>query len=163
MSMELSASEVLSIAERIERNGAKFYRRAAGRVDDADLSTLLVNLAQWESRHLEAFGRIRERLSDEGSQAGAVAPEQVDPRSSAVMAGLAVFGLKSDSTEELPSRPTKADVLRLAIGKERDSIVYYLGLRDFMTVADDKKVIEEIIDEEKKHVRILMQMLEQAR
>lgn len=162
MDVELSASAVLSIAEQIERNGVKFYRRAAGQVSDAALSTLLVNLAQWEGRHAEIFRRMRERLSAERWQAGELRPQRISPRDSAVMAGLAVFGVQPDPAEELGHRPTKADVLRLALGKERDSIVYYLGLRDFMADKADKDVIDQVIAEEKKHVRILMQSLEQG-
>ena len=160
MDVELSASEALSIAEKIERNGARFYRRAAGRVDDAELSTLLVNLAQWESRHVEAFRAMRERLSDRGRDAELTGLERANP---GMMASLAPFSLQSDPADELGARPRRADVLRLAIDKERDSVIYYLGLKDFVKADEDKKVIDEIIAEEKKHVRILMQSLERDR
>ncbi|MBN1361220.1 MAG: ferritin family protein [Sedimentisphaerales bacterium] len=162
MDTELSAFDVLEIAERIERNGAKFYRRAAGLMDDADLSTLFINLAQWEMRHVEIFRQMKERLSDSRWDKGELTPLRIDSRASSVMAGLAVFGMHPDPREELDARRTKADMLRMAVGKETDSIVYYLGLKDFVSNAADKQVIDEVIAEEKKHVRILMQSLEHA-
>lgn len=159
----LSAFDVLEIAERIERNGVKFYRRAAGLADDPGLSTLFVNLAQWEARHIEVFRLMKDRLGDQRWQEGELAPLRIGPPHSHVMAGLAVFGVQPDPTAQLRGRQRKADVLRLAIEKEKDSVVYYLGLRDFVPGQADKDQVEQVIQEEKKHVRILMQSLEQAR
>ncbi len=163
MDEPLSAYDVLEIAERIERNGAKFYRRAAGLVDDPDVSTLFVNLAQWESRHQEIFRQMKERLGDRRWEQGTLTPHRVASGNPGVMAGLAVFGVQPDPAAEIDGRRSKADMLRMAVGKERDSIIYYLGLRDFVGNEADQATIEEVIAEEKKHVRILMQSLEHAR
>lgn len=162
MDAELSAFDVLEIAEKIERNGAKFYRRAAGLIKDPDISTLFVNLAQWESRHIEVFHQMRERLSDQRWEQGDLAPQRIGTPDARVMAGLAVFGVQPNPADELSGNETKAEVLRMAIEKEKDSIVYYTGLKDFVVDKADKDLIDEVIEEEKKHVRILMQSLEQA-
>lgn len=162
MDGELSAFDVLEIAEKIERNGAKFYRRAAGLIKDPDISTLFVNLAQWESRHIEVFRQMKERLSRQRWEQGELVPQRIGLPESQVMAGLAVFGVQPDPADELRGHETKADVLRMALEKEKDSIVYYAGLKDFVADQTDKDLIDEVIEEEKKHVRILMQSLEQV-
>jgi rubrerythrin len=161
MDVELGAFEVLEIAEKIERNGAKFYRRAAGLIGDPQLSTLLVNLAQWENRHIEVFKQMKKRLSAERWQEGEYAPTRVDLPDTRVMAGLAAFGIQPDPAAQLSGHETKADILRMAIEKEKDSIVYYTGLKDFIPHHADKDVIKNVIEEEMKHVRILVQSLEQ--
>jgi rubrerythrin len=162
MDVELSAFEVLDIADKIERNGAKFYRQAAGLIDDPSVSALFANLAEWEARHVEVFRQMRERLSDQRWQQGELAPRRVDSPNARVMAGLAVFGIQADPAAELSGRESKADVLRMAVEKERDSIVYYTGLKDFIPHQADRDVIEKVVQEEMRHVRILMQSLEQV-
>ena len=162
MDVELGAFEVLEIAEKIERSGAKFYRRAAGLIGDPELSTLFVNLAEWENRHIEVFKQMKERLSAQRWQEGEFAPSRIAPPDARVMAGLAVFGMQPDPGAQLSGHETRADVLRMAMEKEKDSIVYYTGLKDFVPHQGEKDLINEIIQEEMKHVRILVQSLEQS-
>lgn len=161
MDLEMSGYEVLEIAEKIERSGVKFYRRAAGLCEDTGISTLLVQLAQWETRHIEVFKQMRERLAGEHWQLQDAAPDRIGALDARALAGLAVFGIQPDPNQELTGDENKADVLRIAIEKEKDSIVYYTGLRDFVPKEIDRKAVEEIIQEEMKHVRILVQSLEQ--
>ena len=161
MDVEMSGYEVLEVAERIERNGAKFYRRAATLCDDPDISSLFVQLAQWEARHIQIFQEMKEQLAEQKWELGDFAPDRVGEPDARVLAGLAVFGIQPDPAEQLTGRESRAEALRMAIEKEKDSIVYYTGLKDFVPRQQDREVIEEIIQEEMKHVRILVESLEQ--
>jgi rubrerythrin len=161
MDDELNAYEIIEIAEKIERNGAKFYRRAAVVCNDPELSTFFVELAQWESRHIDIFRRMKGQLAEHNWEKGHIAPGRIESMNARTMAGLAVFGIHPDPADELTGHESKKDILRLAIGKEKDSIVYYEGLKDFVPREADKEVIDEVIQEEMKHVRILTQSLEQ--
>ncbi len=162
MDVELSGFDVLAIAEKIERNGAAFYRRAAGLIDDSAISTLFANLAEWESRHIEVFRQMAERLSNPRQRQGDRVAQRVGSPEASVMASLAVFGIRPDPADELTGHESKLQVLRMALDKEKDSIVYYVGLKDFVAEKADKDLIDQVIEEEKKHVRILMQSLEQV-
>ena len=104
---------------------------------------------------------MRERLAAEHWKLGQIEPNRIDMPDARAMAGLAVFGIQPDPTQELTGNESKADVLRLAIEKEKDSIVYYTGLKDFVPQEIDRRTIEEVIQEEMKHVRILVQTWEQ--
>ena len=44
MSITFNADEIFEIAEQIERNGARFYREAAGNASDADVKNMLQEL-----------------------------------------------------------------------------------------------------------------------
>ncbi len=55
MSFEFNADEILEMAEQIERNGARFYRKAAELVKDAAVSKLLQDLAAWEDGSYRIF------------------------------------------------------------------------------------------------------------
>lgn len=161
MDVEMNVYEVLEVAEKIERNGAKFYRRAAAMCDDPDISNLFVQLGQWEARHIQIFSEMKERLAKQKWELGDFAPDRVGAPDAQVMAGLAVFGIQPDPAEQLSGHESRADALRMAIEKEKDSIVYYTGLKDFVLRERDREVIEDVIQEEMKHVRILAQSLEQ--
>ena len=161
MDVEMSGYEVLEVAEKIERNGAKFYRRAATLFDDPDISTLFVRLGQWEARHIEVFKEMKQHLTEQQWELGDFAPDRVGVPEARALASMAVFGIQPDPAEQLNGHETRADVLRMAIEKEKDSIVYYTGLKDCVPRPQDRTIIEDVIQEEMKHVRILMQSLEQ--
>ncbi|UCD50696.1 MAG: ferritin family protein [Phycisphaerales bacterium] len=161
MDASMKGHEVLEIAEKIERNGARFYRRAAAMVQDTKVSAFLVQLAQWESQHVKVFREMKERSVKQKWEIGDIAPGHRGVPNARSLAGLAVFGLQPNPADELTGQETRADVLRIAIEKEKDSIVYYTGLKDLIPSEKDRKLIEDIIQEEMKHVRILAQSLEQ--
>ena len=77
------------------------------------------------------------------------------------MAGLAVFGIRSDPARELHGRQNRTDILRRAVEKEKDSVVFYHGLKEFVPAEADKRKIDDIIKEEMKHIVILDQSLKQ--
>ncbi len=162
MDVELNGHETLQIAEKIERNGAKFYRKAAVVCGDPEACRLFVKLAQWEARHIEVFRQMREELAEQSWELGRFTPDRLNGVDAQAMAGLAVFGIRAEPADELSGRETRDEILRMAIEKEKDSIVYYTGLKDFVPREADKDVIADIIQEEMKHVRILIQSLEQS-
>lgn len=160
MSMTLNAFESFEIAEQIERNGTKFYRKAAEIFDDPHIHKMFIRLADWETGHEEIFAGMRKQLSEQGRELRTFRPEDELPDVKA-MAGLAVFGIKPDPSDELTGGESRADVLKQAIKKEKDSIVFYKGLKEFISARAGKDKIDDIIEEEFKHIRILNQSLEQ--
>ena len=77
------------------------------------------------------------------------------------MACLAVFGTGSEPVHRLRSVENTAEVLKRAIEKEKDSITFYEGLKDFVSTSDDKNKVDDIIEEEMHHIEILNQALKQ--
>jgi len=160
MTVTFNALEVFEIAEQIERNGTNFYIRAAELFDDPDTRQMFLRLAEWEKEHVLIFARMKQQLSEQGrhestSEADDLLP---DPR---VMAGLAVFGMRTDPAEELRGRQEKTDIIRRAVEKEKDSIVFYHGLKEFVPTGADKAKIDDIIKEEMRHIVILDKSLKQ--
>lgn len=160
MTVTFNALEIFEIAEQIERNGTNFYIRAAELFDDPETSRMFLRLAEWEKQHEQVFAQMKQQLSEKDQQQRAPEPDDLlpDPR---VMAGLAVFGIRSDPEKELHGRQNKTDILRRAVEKEKDSIVFYHGLKEFVPVEADKEKIDDIIKEEMKHIVILDQSLKE--
>ena len=159
MADTFDACGVFEIAEQIERNGAKFYRRAAEIFDDDVICDTLRKLAGWETEHERIFAAMRERLSGSDRISGYPKLEQIVIAPKA-MAGLAVFGIRPDPRDELTGREGKDDVLRRALEKEKESIAFYEGLKGFAADNLGKGKIDDIIKEEMRHITILNGLLE---
>jgi rubrerythrin len=158
MAIPFNANEVLEMAEEIERNGAKFYRNAAENFPE--VRDVLLDLAAMEDEHLKTFTNMRAELS------GTELEEQVfDPDGQAemylrVMADGHVFDLRSDPSEQLAGKNTPEEVLKMAIGIERDSIAFYVGLKDAVARRAGKDKVEHIIREEMGHIVTLNRKLQ---
>jgi rubrerythrin len=159
MTRELTVFEVLLIAEGMERSAAKFYRRAAGMYDDPSINRLFSELAQWEERHVQVFADMKDHFSEQAWELGRFDLGRVNAARLDVRP--AVFNESSDPSQELTGNETRADVFRLAIKKERYTIGYYIALTEFALGQDNIQIIRNILQEEKKHVRILAQSLRQ--
>ena len=160
MTVALNAFEVFEIAEQIERNGATFYRKAAELFNEPDICNMLIELADWETKHEQVFRDMGKQLVKISKKTSTPEPEkkQLDPK---LMACLGVFGTVSDPLHKLKNIEKIADVLKTAIAKEQDSITFYEGLKDFVPTSDDKNKIGDIIKEEMHHINILNQALKQ--
>jgi rubrerythrin len=155
MSITFNAFEIFEMAEQIERNGVKFYRKAAQSISDQEVRQTLVDLADMEAEHEETFAGMRKQLSDEDRELRVFDPENEVALYLQAMASGHVFDLKKDPGEQLTGTETVEDILKLAIDAEKDSIVFYLGLKDFVPAKAGKDRVEAIIKEEMGHIAVL--------
>lgn len=160
MTRELTAFEVLDVAEKMEREAARFYRKAAGMYDDPSLSKLFSELAHWEKGHIQVFAEMKDQFAQQTWEEVDLGRDQIDARQLDVPS--TVFNEFSDPARELTGRETRAEVLKLALKKERYTIGYYVSLTEFALGADNLQAIKDILQEERKHVKILTQSLQQA-
>ncbi|UCG21581.1 MAG: ferritin family protein [Deltaproteobacteria bacterium] len=155
MSFDFNADEILAMAEQIERNGALFYRKAAGLVKNAEVNKLLLDLAAWEEGHEKAFASMRNILKERERQPTTFDPEDETSLYLRAMADGHVFDVRVDPTDKLTGKESVTDILRMAIGQEKDSIIFYLGVRDLVSEVMGKDKIDEIIREEMRHIGFL--------
>ena len=159
MGVSFNADEVFEMAEQIERNGATFYREAAGKVTGQEMKDMFLNMAAMEDGHLQTFQSMRKELA---------APEKAetafDPYNEAslylqTMAdGKGSEGMKSP-TEKLTGKESAQELLEIAIGAEKNSVLFYVGLKDLVSAKAGRDRIEAIIREEVKHVADLRRQL----
>ena len=159
MSITFNAFEIFEMAEQIERNGVKFYRKAAQSISDQDVRQTLLDLADMEAEHEETFAGMRKQLSDRDRELRVFDPENEVALYLQAMANGHVFDLKKDPGEQLTGTETVEDILKLAIDAEKDSIVFYLGLKDFVPAKAGKDRVEAIIKEEMGHIAVLNRRL----
>ena len=155
MTIHFNADEVLEMAEQIERNGAKFYRQAAQGLPDVGAQQKLLRLAAMEEKHERTFHSLREDLSGREGVVGGFDPTGEAVRYLQAMVNGQVFDLRRDPSERLKGKESVEDVLRMAIGLERDSIVFYQGIRDLVAPGLNREKVEANLKEEMGHLTLL--------
>jgi len=149
MAFEFSANDVFVMAEQMERNGADFYKKASEEVGDPESKKLLGDLATMEEMHEKTFGQMKTELSDQEKQQTVFDP---DGESALYLRALADTRVFFEKEIDLSS---KEGIFKAAIEAEKDSIVFYLGMKEAVPENLGKNRLEHIIKEEMKHVRIL--------
>lgn len=154
-----SADEIFTIAERIEKNGAKFYRKAAENLPAA--RETLLELAAMEDSHFATFSEMHKEISEEERETLGD-PDGETPAYLAAMADGTVFDHGKDPCAQLKGKETLHEVLHMAIGLEKDSVILYLGMKDWVTRRQGKEKIDAIIHQEMGHIAFLSGRLEKA-
>jgi len=158
MSIRFNADEIFEMAEQIERNGAKFYRRAAEGAKAPKSRQLLLDLAAMEDDHERIFAAMRADMLKEGQMATvdpAFDPEGLAALYLRAMADGHVFNMRVDPSERLTGKETMEYILQTAIGLEKDSIVFYLGMKEMVPERLGKGKVDDIIKEEMSHITLL--------
>ena len=163
MGFDFTADEILEMAEQIERNGAQFYRASAGGVKEPSSRELLMNLAAMEDDHEKTFSAMRSDLSDKEKTAATF-----DPDNEAVLYLKALADSRVFVEKQIPDLEAMADrsdddimqeILKYAIGAEKESIVFYLGMKDAVPESLGRGRLDAIIKEEMGHIRMLSNRL----
>jgi len=149
MSHAYSADEIFDMAEQIERNGAKFYRDAAENMSDSETIDFLLMLAKMEDNHLRTFSNMKAELSGKETESPTYDPNNEAALYLRSLADSKIFFKKEIDTSSLE------EVFKAAIVAEKDSIAFYLGMKDLVPGFLGKEKLDEIIKEEMKHIRIL--------
>ncbi len=155
MSIAFNSSELIEMAEKIESDGHNFYRNAAELFDNPYARDLLIKLANWENKHKALFASMREQIPSLDQQDSNIDSDDDLSLYLQAMEGLDVFTATEDTTDELTGHERMKDVLKIALGKEKDSIVYFLALKAFVPTETGKRKIDDIIEEEVRHIAIL--------
>ena len=161
MGIVFNADEVFEMAEKIEENGAAFYRRAA-ELQAGEKSEFLLGLAEMEDQHKLTFAAMRSELSDRMKE-----ETPFDPYMEASLylnaAATAHGGEGAPSAaDSLNGGETLAEVLRISIGLEQQSIVFYLGVRDMVPERFGRDKVDAIIGEERGHIVTLVNKLKEV-
>ncbi len=159
MGITFNADEIFEMAEEIEKNGAKFYRTAAKNTADKKIKQLFLNLAAMEDGHLIIFQNMRQQLGPLEKE-----PLVFDPDNQAAMYlrtmadGHGWEGKKSQS-ENLTGKESVRDIFEIAVNAEKNSVVFYVGLKDCVSQRAGKDKVEAVIKEELGHIAVLNQLL----
>ncbi len=162
MSVLFNPDEIYALAIRIEQNGAKFYFRAAEYAFASPIKDFFKGLAILEQSHEQTFTRMREELSEEDRSPSTFDPEGQSTAYLKALADGRIFDVKSDPLKKLTGKESVNDIISMAIGMEKDSIIFYLGMRDLVPEGRAQDKINAIIKEEMRHIAVLSKELTPA-
>jgi len=152
MGIKFNASEILDMAIKIERNGAAFYAAAAAISKEEKAKKLLTRLAEWEKSHELTFKAMKEDLGAADQEAVAFDPNNEVILYLNAMADRNVFNVDDSPAKALTGKETLESILRKAIMMEKDSIVFYVGLKELVPESLGRDKIDNIIHEEMGHI-----------
>ncbi|NNF98887.1 MAG: ferritin family protein [Desulfobacteraceae bacterium] len=153
MMYDFNADDIFEIAEQLEKNGAQFYRTAADAVSDEKAKDLLSGLAAMEDDHEKTFSEMRTELTNLEKQQTVFDPTGEAAQYLKALADTRVFFEKKIDTSSLKA------ILKDAVTAEKDSIVFYLGMREAVPEKMGKERLDSIIKEEMAHIKLLSNKL----
>lgn len=164
MIFPFNAGEVFKIALKIEDNGHLFYETAAAGPYPAEITGLFKDLAKEELAHKAIFTALMKKLPPETTAATVWDPDNELDKYLKMMADEHVFNKAPQAIADLVKQlASPAEAIRMAMGFERDTIVFFLELQSASEKYDDsREEIKKLVDEERKHLARLMAMLEKA-
>lgn len=159
MSIRFNIDEILEMAIRIEANGRAFYLHAAEIESDKKMVSFFNKLAAMEEQHIKTFERFREDLAETEKEGQVYDPDGQASMYLSVMAD--THGGEGDPqiTKTLTGKESLQEILNIALGLEKQSILFYLGLKDLVHQKHGKDKVDAIIDEEKLHITQLSEIL----
>jgi len=163
MGILFSGSELVNIAIGIEQSGAAFYdalvKSASNKASRVMYEYLAVEeyeyLAVEEKKHIEIFKNML------GSLADYTPPETYTEEYDRYLKALidsAVFHDDQAAREMAQKVNSEAEAIRIAVGAEKDSILFYSSLRELVR-RSEREAVDKIIEEERSHLRQLSDLM----
>lgn len=163
MSAMYNAREVFEIAEEIERNGARFYRRAAALAEAwPEAQKVLTGLAAMEDEHEKLFQTMKREFAPVDGNATLPDPDGQALTYLREMGDAQVFGNREDLSSRLSDATTLVEIYRMAIDFEKDSVLYFSAIRKLVPNDLGKNRIDMLITEEVSHVALLSRGLKKT-
>ncbi len=156
MTILFSVRDIAEAAVEKEKRRRAFFAKVCELCTDQTMKDLFQFLADEEDKHVATFTQLRDSLPQE------TRAEEYDEEMDAYMDSVIDDRLysKVDSADFVKNAISTRKVFQLAIGFEKDAILYFREFLPFLTDAD-RKIVVDLIEEEKGHIRKLAQVQKQ--
>ena len=155
MSISFTGSELINIAIDIERRGIAFYDIMAKSTEDIKARATFQQLADMERQHIQIFQSMLTE-ADKYQIAEAYNGEEYNAYLQALVDS-AVFTDDLATSEMTAQADTDIEAVELAIGAEKDSLLFYYEMKDILPQRA-QPAVNKIIEEEKAHLRQLSEL-----
>jgi rubrerythrin len=150
-----SRSELIDIAKQVEACGEAFYEAGAQHLGHPAVRELFAELRTEEIRHAHLFEQLLARL---GGEDGAWRDDEQYVAHMRALAENRVFPTPEAARAAVSDLHSAQDAVRVAIGFEKDTILFFHELRPMLREAD-QGVIDVLMAEERRHIAKLDRML----
>ncbi len=159
MGITFNADEIFEMAEEIERQGAKFYSEVSKKATDDEMKKFFVELSAMEAEHLKIFADMRKQLSEAEKTALTFDPDNEAALYLKTMADAKGWEGRISPTQKLTGTESMKEVIEIALNAEKESVVFYFGLKSMVSEKAGRDKIEQIVMEELSHIRTLLEYL----
>lgn len=159
MGIRFNADEIYEMAEQIERNGAKFYKEAADKCSDAEVKKMLLDFSAMEEGHVAIFQKMRQELGEDEKAESTYDPDNQAMMYLKTMADSRGTEGKAGRNQKLSGDETMEEIIKIALKAEKESVVFYVGLKDLVSEKAGKDKVDAVIHEELLHIAMLNQKL----
>jgi rubrerythrin len=132
----------------MEKDGYSFYTKAAAQTNSNMGKTVFEGLAADELRHLDVFQKMFE------DNVGNYEWNEL-VNSSKKYAIIPIFPTDLKDAPGMDPDSTELDALRMGMDSEKEAIEYYGKIKENLNDAEVKRIINEIIEQEKNHYSLL--------
>lgn len=143
-----AASEVVEIGIQIEKNGRDFYNTLFDNSNSVKAKEIYKYLAKEEERHIATFQKIFDSV--EKYEPDEAYPVEYFAYMNALASGY-VFTQKEKGEKIAKGVKSDKEAVEMGIGFEKDSIVFYEGMKR-MVPEYDQKILHELIAQEESHL-----------
>jgi rubrerythrin len=149
-----AGSEIVELGIQIELNGRDFYTASAQGSKNENARRIFKFLSGEEEKHIAVFQKLLDSV------------QRYEPSESypgeyfAYMNALAsdyVFTQKGKGKEIAKKIKSDREAIEMSIGFEKDSILFYEGMKRVVP-AHDLKVVDELVWQEQSHLRQLSEL-----
>ncbi len=149
-----AASEVVEIGIQIEKNGRDFYNVLATQAKNSKAQDIFQYLAEQEEKHIAVFQKILDK-------AGKYEPQGLDADQyyayMNTLASESVFTKENKGKGIAQQIKNDKEAIDMGISAEKDSIVFYAGIKKVVPEYD-QKMIDEVIAQEQGHLEQLLNL-----
>ena len=149
-----AGGEIVELGIQIEKNGRDFYHTLVNKSKNQKAQDLFRYLEGEEEKHIAVFKKILNSVHKYEP------PESYPGEYFAYMNALAseyVFTQKDKGSQIAKNTKSDTEAIDLGIGFEKDSIVFYEGMKKAVPEYDIK-VVNQLIAQEQDHLRQLSEL-----
>lgn len=154
---KFTVKQILKHAMEIENAGQKFYMMLAERLEDASLKNIFSIMAREETGHYKTYEELHEQLP-EVSDVPQADTDPFDYKKHLFLEDR-IFN-RLDVVRKTPKINILGDALVFMIDIEMDVVDYFENVRKLVNLKDQALMIK-IINEEKTHVKQLVDLKQQ--
>ncbi len=146
-----AGSEIVELGIQIEKNGRDFYNTLIGQSKNQKAKDIFKYLAGEEQKHIATFQKILNSVQK-------YEPQEAFPGEYfAYMRTLAdeyVFTQKDKGSRVAKDTKSDKEAIGLGIGFEKDSIIFYEGVKKVVP-QHDHRLLDELVAQEQDHLKKL--------
>lgn len=155
--MQLKPDELIHFGMQIEERGFKFFQEMAAKTGDPEVKKVFEFLSDEEEKHYNVMDKMVTEMKTYDP------PEYYMDEYEVYVWNLAnnhVLTGKADPDQYLEKVKTPLDAVNLALGIEKDTILFFVALKK-LVFKEGQKTLDMLIDQENLHIKKLLELKKQ--